>query len=203
MKNEIWKDIYFIEKGIVYDYRGLYQVSNLGRVKSLQRQRVIGNNKYIQEEKILKQEKNKNGYIYVHLCKNNVCKGFRLHKIAIEVFIPDKSNFKSMPDEDRNKVNLDDLEINHIDENKQNNNISNLEWCTHKYNIYHGEHNNKIARSKYKRIKQYDLKGNYIKTWNSLIEASNKLNIIDTSICKCLKGKRNKAGGYIWRYADE
>lgn len=193
MKNEIWKDI----KNYPY-----YQVSNLGRVKSLQRERVIGNNKYIQEERILKNEIIQ-GYVYVYLCKNNKNKGTRVHKIVMETFVPDRSNFKSMPDEDRNKINLDNLVINHIDENKLNNRVDNLEWCTSKYNANYGERKNNIAKSRHKPIIQYDLQGNYIKTWDSIIEASNELNIIDTSICKCLKGKRNKAGGYIWRYADE
>lgn len=100
---EIWKDI----KG----YEGLYQVSNLGRVKSLPRKNVT-------KEKILNGGNNGDGYIKVSLSN----KLYYVHRLVAEAFIPkiEGKNF-----------------VNHIDENKSNNNVNNLEWCTNKENINH------------------------------------------------------------------
>lgn len=179
--NEVWKD--------VEGYEGLYQVSNLGRVKSLQRITKIRHAIRIEKEKILKQHKNiKSGYMYVYLSNNGKNKGFRIHRLVAETFIP---NPNDLP------------QINHKDENKENNNVDNLEWCTAKYNCNYGSFIEKNKKAKYKKIIQYDLKCNYINTWNSVKEASIKLNILNTSISKCLKEKRNKAGGYIWKYFEE
>ena len=123
MNNEIWKPI----KG----YEGKYEVSNLGRVKSLNYNRT-------KKEKILKPILSHNGYLLVKLSKNGKTKNFRINRLVIESFLPDKSTFKSMPDEDRKNIDLDELKVNHKDENIKNNNISNLEWCTHKYNMNYG-----------------------------------------------------------------
>jgi hypothetical protein len=131
MNNEIWKPI----KG----YEGKYQVSNLGRVKSLNYNRSG-------KEKILKPILSHNGYLLVKLSKNGKTKNFRINRLVVETFIPDKNNFKSMPDEDRNKINLNNLKVNHIDENIKNNNIENLEWCTHKYNMNYGTINQRRKR---------------------------------------------------------
>ena len=178
MKNEIWVN--------VKNYPN-YQVSNFGEVKSLQRQRILGKNKFIQNERILKQHII-NGYAYVYLTKNSKTKGFRVHRLVAENFIDNPNNYPC---------------INHKDENKLNNRVDNLEWCTNKYNNNYGSFKKKIANSRYKKINQYDLDNNYIKTWDSLKQASEKLNIIETSISKCLNGVRKKAGNYIWRFVDE
>ena len=123
--NEIWKDI----KG----YEGKYQVSNLGRVKSLQR---WSGTKYYDREKILSSCINKhNGYAYVYLMKNNKAKNVRVHRLVAEAFIDNPNNFP---------------EVNHIDCNRANNNVNNLEWCTRSYNIkYSFEKGN--AKSNLKR----------------------------------------------------
>lgn len=107
---EIWKDI--------LDYEGLYQVSNLGRVKSLR----------FKKEKILKQQKNNYKYLQVNFCKNNNHKTHRTHQLVMLSFKLDKK--------------FDYSEINHIDGNKENNTIDNLEWCTHKENMQHAIENN-------------------------------------------------------------
>lgn len=125
---EVWKDI----KG----YEGLYQVSNLGRVKNLSRS---VKNRYSYKnipEKVLKFIEKK-GYLYVALCVDNERHFFRVHRLVAETFIPDKNNFKYIDEEDRIKYlnNLEKLEINHIDKNRSNNNVGNLEYCTRKYNV--------------------------------------------------------------------
>ena len=108
--NEEWKDI----KG----YEGKYQVSNLGKVKSLQR---WSGTKFYDREYILNNYVNKkNGYVYVYLTKNNKSKNIRLHRLVAEEFIPNPNNLP---------------QVNHKDCNKENNNASNLEWCTASYNV--------------------------------------------------------------------
>lgn len=133
---EIWKDI--------PNYEGFYQVSNLGRVKSLARE-ILGKRNRKVKEKILIPSSNMHGYYKVELFKNKIVLRKRIHRLVAEVFL-DKSNFKSMPDEDRNLINIDKLVVNHKDENKRNNNVDNLEWCTHKYNDCYGTRSKKFKQ---------------------------------------------------------
>ena len=108
---EIWKDI--------PNYEGLYQASNLGRIKSIQYFNHT-NNKIYPRDKILKPILNEKGYCRVDLSKSRKIKRHRVHRLVAETFIP-------------NPYNL--LEVNHIDGNKQNNKVNNLEWCSHSYNM--------------------------------------------------------------------
>lgn len=179
---EIWKDI----KG----YKGLYQISNLGNVKSLKRNIKLSNQygakfKKRVDEKILKQSINKYGYCSVILSKNNKNKWFSIHRLVALNFIPNPNNYKC---------------VNHKDENKQNNNVENLEWCTYKYNNNYGNRINKVREKTKKKINQYDINNILIKSWNSIIEASNNLKINRHSIISCCKGKQKTAGGFKWQY---
>lgn len=180
---EIWKDI----KG----YEGLYQASNLGNIKSLKREHYIPtiNKKiWILKEKILKQGLGKDGYKYVVLTKNNFRKTYKVHKLVMLTF---------------SKTQKRRTFINHLDGNKQNNDISNLEWCTNSENIRHAYNNNLIdITKKCKKINQYDLEGNFIKQWNSMKEAGEKLNICRQNISMCCRGLRKKTNNYVWRYAN-
>lgn len=106
---EEWKD--------VPNYEGLYQVSNLGRIKSLRDK----NGKA--REKILKLKLSKFGYYQICLCKNGKQKWYFVHRLVALAFIPNPNNLP---------------QINHIDENKTNNYVENLEWCTSKYNSNYG-----------------------------------------------------------------
>ena len=110
---EIWKDI--------VGYEGLYKVSNLGRVKSLSRNFWNGVNWWKSKEKILKNNILSN-YCIVYLYKNKKRKTKQVHRLVAQAFI---SNFNNKP------------EVNHIDGDKENNIVDNLEWCTHKENIQH------------------------------------------------------------------
>lgn len=115
---EKWKDI--------QGYENLYQISNLGRVKSLKRTVIRKHNSILNlKERILKQQ-NMNGYKFVRLSKNNKTKQHLVHRLVATHFIDNPNKYK---------------EINHKDENKENNVWYNLEWCTHKYNINFGTGN--------------------------------------------------------------
>ena len=118
MKEE-WRDI----KG----YEGLYQISNLGRVKSLARDT---NNQYCKVDKIIKANPNKWGYLNVNLYKKGKGKPFKVHRLVALHFIENPENLP---------------EVNHKDENKSNNCVDNLEWCTSKDNCNHGTRNKRIS----------------------------------------------------------
>ena len=181
MNSEIWKDI--------KDYEGLYQISNLGNIKSVTRK--VKNKKYgtmIAKEKILKQNMSKAGYFTIGLCKNGKTKTTSVHRLVASTFI---LNPKNKPC------------INHLDNNPSNNNVKNLEWCTQKENIQHACKSGNMNGVP-KKINQYDLEENFIKTWKSMQEASRNLKIPASNICYCCKGysKYSHAGGFIWRYYD-
>ncbi len=115
--NEVWKDI----KG----YEGLYQVSNLGKIRSL---RCWTGRIYLVRNKILNPSKNQKGYLQVQLCKNGKRKQCLVHRVVAEIFI---SHYDKKQDI-----------VNHIDGNKLNNIVENLEWCTQKQNVQHAIKNN-------------------------------------------------------------
>jgi predicted DNA-binding protein YlxM (UPF0122 family) len=112
---EIWKD--------VKNYEGLYQVSNLGRVRSLPKKRKNSKGTYIIKEKIMKPSIGSTGYYFVNLTKEcNLKIPRKIHRLVAQTFIP---------------IIKGKTYINHIDGNKLNNNIDNLEWCTNQENIIH------------------------------------------------------------------
>lgn len=162
---EIWKDI--------KNFEGLYQVSNLGRIK---------NNK----DEILKPAI-KRGYNQVTLCKNGERKYIGVHRLVAESFIPNPNNLP---------------QVNHKDENKLNNTVQNLEFCDCSYNINYGTRNKKISKKLCKLIEQYDLDNNFIKLWYGAKEIKRKLKIDNSLIGKCCKGKRKTAGGFVWKYKE-
>lgn len=176
MKEE-WKDI--------IGYEGLYKVSNLGRIKSLKREvkRKTGN--YIAKEKILKQMKLKNGYLRVGLYKDKVYKVYFVHRIVALAFLKNPNNHP---------------EVNHIDENKENNMVKNLEWVTREDNVKHGT---KIERCKLKlskRVKGTNVTTGEIIEFSSTVEAG-KNGFSQSAVCtSCKNNKVHK--GYIWEYAS-
>lgn len=162
MKEE-WKDI----KG----FEGYYQVSNLGQVRSVERYK--NNHKKLQLVKscVLKTFEHQKGYLVVKLCKNNIKTHKRLHRLVAEAFIP---NPKNKP------------QVNHIDGNKKNNIVSNLEWCNGSYNILHA-YKTGLIHSK----PVIDKKTGII--YNSIREASIKNNKLESSIshsCRFAKKSR-------------
>jgi len=172
---EIWKDI--------EGYEGLYQISNLGNVKSL----------YFEPPIILKSSKDSRGYLYVVLSKNGKQKIGRIHRLVASAFI---CNPKNKP------------QVNHIDGVKSNNTVKNLEWVTNAENMKHASKNGLRAdvsgnnNPRCRAINQYDLNGKLIKQWKSFYEITCSLGFNRSCIWRCCIGKFQKSHNYIWRYAD-
>ena len=203
MKEEVWKD--------VKDYEGLYQVSNLGRVKSLNYR---GNGK----EGILKGADNGHGYLRVGLYKEGKIKFYAIHKLVATAFLENPMGF---------------TDVNHKDENKQNNRADNLEFCSRLYNNTYNGRAKKIGekirgrkqseesirkraekirgrkqseesiRKKSKPVFSVDKESGLIMWWQSAREAERCTGIPHGNIINCCKGKYHSAGNHIWFYADD
>ena len=143
------------------------------------------------KERILKQHLNHKGYLQIRLCKNAIQKTHKVHRLVAKAFI---HNPKNKP------------QVNHIDGNKRNNKLNNLEWCTNGENQKHafklGLNIPRRGAEQYnaRAIIQYDLNGNKIKEWDSIADAVRGLNLQNANIIKCCKGKRKQTGGYTFRY---
>ena len=147
---------------------------------------------YIFREKVLKPGINTKGYLQVQLCKDEKRKLFLVHSIVAEHFIP--------------RVNEEQDVINHIDGNKQNNNVENLEWCTQEQNVQYAIKNKLFDPQKCGQAKkpnnsravlQFDKNGNFIKEWKSIIDAERELEYKKSHISQCCKGKIKTSHGYI------
>lgn len=190
---EIWKDI--------EGYEGLYQVSNQGRVKSLAREiiRNRGGTIYtlIQKERILRYSDNTRGYLVVDLIKEGRQMKHYIHRLVAKTFLPNPNN---MP------------EVNHKDEDKLNNCVDNLEWCSSSYNLKYGTRGKRISASKIsshrcggRSVKQMTLDGKEIARYDSVHFAEKATGINEASIYKVCKGTYDvvTAGGYRWSYVEE
>lgn len=160
---EIWKDI--------VGYEGRYQVSNQGNVKSLCYHRGS-------EEKVLVPSEDTDGYLHVLLYKKGKRKTCKIHRLVAEAFL---NNSEELPS------------INHKDEDKHNNAVENLEYCTVGYN-------NRYSKSV--PVLQCDRKGNVLREWGSMKEAADHLNLKLTNISACCReaGRVKTAGGFMWMY---
>lgn len=194
-------------------YEGLYQVSNTGRVRSL-------NYKRTGKTKALKQCTDKDGYKKVVLCKDGKYKTYYIHRLVALAFIPNPDNLP---------------EVNHKDEDKTNNYYKNLEWCTRKYNNNYGTRNKKISKAnkgkkftgehkrkmsenhadfkgknssrygKGKPVLMFTLDGEYIRRFECVADANEYLDKDrhNRNIRKCARGGSKTAYGYIWKYEED
>ena len=160
---EYWKDI--------EGYEGLYQISNVGRVKSLY------------SGKVLKEVKTTNGYLSIRLYKNGISHRFSIHRLVAKAFIP---NHENKP------------EVNHIDEDKTNNKVSNLEWNTRLENMRHGS----IIQRKQKPVFAVNKSMEFDYYFNSLKEDAETLNLHASNITNVLKGRYKQSGGFYFEYAE-
>ena len=178
---EIWKD--------VEGYEGIYQVSNLGRVKSLARLIEPSNGKrpYWIYECIMSQYKESTGYMNVKLSKNGRHKSAFVHRLVAQAFHPNPDNLR---------------EVNHKDENKTNNRVDNLEWCSTSYNVQYGTSMQRRKKTMHVPILCYDLNGNLVKEYESLSQACEELSLGKGNLWKALNNRIHSLGGYRWKYKE-
>ena len=189
---EIWRDI--------EGFEGLYQVSSEGRVICLER---IDINNHPVKEKILKSNKNRNGYLQVVLCKEGKHKNITIHKLVASAFIDNPDNKPC---------------IDHINTDRTDNRVENLRWVSQKENCNNPITKVNIAKSKIgnkhpmygkiselnhlsKPILQFTKEGEFIRKWVCARDVERELGINPTHISSCCKGKKKSAGGFIWMYA--
>lgn len=189
--DEIWKDI--------EGYEGLYQVSNLGRVKALPKYCFNGKVNWLMKEHILKPLNMTKGYLYVCLYKNKKYHRFFIHRLVASAFIPNIHN-KS--------------DIDHINTIKTDNRATNLRWAKTD-NMNNPLTRKKISKSKKgipqpkgidnkrsKIILQYTLDGKFVKEWYGSKEIARAFNGCNSFILKCCRGVYRQAYGYIWKFKE-
>ena len=154
-----------------------FEVSNLGRIKSLNYRRTG-------KAELMTPSENTDGYFKVNLRKNGENKTCYVHRLIAQTFIPNPENKP---------------EINHIDEDKTNNRVDNLEWKWHKDNINHGTHNERSAKARSKPVLQFSLTGDFICEWSSTMECGrNGFN--QGAVAACCRGKLLQYKGFLWMY---
>ena len=178
---EIWKDI--------PNYEGLYQTSNLGRVKSLERIDARGHKR---KEKILKTARDRYGYYQVGLCKNSKVKKYLVHRLVWEAF---------------NGTISEGLQVNHINEVKTDNRLSNLNLMTAKENLNYGTRNERAGKvlkngKKSKPVLQFTLDNILVKEYSSIMQAERETGFANSYISACCKGKYKTAYNFIWKYKE-
>lgn len=191
---ELWKDI----KG----YEGMYQVSNEGRVKSLDRKvKQRGGGTQNKKGQLIVESMNHKGYKLTGITKENKNRTFATHRLVAEHFIEN---------------NNEKLQVNHIDGNKTNNHVDNLEWVTASENMRHAfdtglksvckEHLKMITKKankiNQKKVDQLTKDGEYIKSFDSIMEASEHVNINYRGISDCVNGNQITSAGYKWRFSE-
>lgn len=149
-----------------------YEVSNLGKVRN------------IKSGRILKPRLHRDGYLMHGLYGYDKRKFLFLHRIIATAFI---DNPEGKPC------------VNHIDENKLNNDLSNLEWCTVRENNIHGTRMKRIAEKCFKKVIQLDLNDNVLNEFESMVQAEQETGALASNISSCCNGKRKSAGGFKWR----
>ena len=183
-EKEIWVDI--------EGYEGMYQVSNMGRVKSLERT-AWNNRGYYRtlHERILKGRKVSNGYLQVQLCQDGKAKNYLVHRLVASAFLENPMGYN---------------EVNHIDEDKENNKADNLEWCSKSYNLSYNDRAKKVGKKVAEKLSKpvlaiHKING-LILEFPSIHEASRVLRIDQGNITRCCQGKYMTANGYTFFYAN-
>lgn len=164
-------------------YENLYEVSNLGRVRRLES--VVTNKNGVKLKvpgKLLKPGTNTCGYLLVNLCKNGIRRNFLIHRLVSQAFLPN-------PDKKP--------QVNHLSEDKQNNSVENLEWCSAKENTNYGTRNKRASEKLSKPVLCIELN----QIFPSLTEAARHFNATSSNLHYALNGKTRTCAGYHWEYA--
>ena len=171
---EIWKN--------VLGYEGLYRASNLGMIKST-------GNKTHKGEHYIALKKDKDGYLSVRLFKDGKPKDYRVHRVIYEAF------YGKIPD---------DMQVNHINEQKDDNRLDNLNLMDCKTNINWGTGIERRAKQQEKAVYQLSLDGEMIKKFDSVTKAAKELNLHHAAISKCCLNRPHHIthGGFKWKYAN-
>lgn len=164
MDEEIWKDI--------PGYEGLYQASNLGRVRGRRKNacKVLSPSTY-------------NGYYRVNLSRDGKYTTFHVHHLVAFAFLPNPNNYP---------------QVNHLDGNRKNNILSNLEWCSRSQNQIHAFRVLGRVKTRCKTVIQMDDEGNIINKYESISEANRRMGVSTTSIRQAMHGKTKHSAGYKW-----
>lgn len=174
---EIWKD--------VVGYEGLYQVSNMGRVKSICSFVRLQNGELMKKKPHVLKPQNRVGYKCVNLFKEGRSHTVSIHRLVAKAFLPNCHNYPI---------------VNHKDENKTNNNVENLEWCNNAYNINYGTAKRRRAISQGKAVLQLNKNGVLVKRHLTLMDACRDTQIDYRNISLCCNNRRKTAGGYCWKF---
>ena len=178
--SELWHDI-GVYKGV--DFTGKYEISSKGRLKSCARWiKDASGKEYFHKESIIAGYDNGYGYLARVLRNEGKQITIKFHRLVAEFFLVNPNGYKY---------------VNHKDENKQNNDVNNLEWCTFQYNLNYGTRIETITRKNSIPVVQLDMDGNFIKEWRSMIEAGRN-GFTYQCISKCIKGELSQHHGYKW-----
>lgn len=178
------KEVYLTEEWRdVPGFEGYFQISNKGNVKRLSR--VVNGKVYI--ESIV--QPNIGRYIQVSLSANGKRRRFLVHRLVAMAFISNPNEYGY---------------VNHIDENKHNNHVDNLEWCTQKHNCNHGTRTARIKSNmpQNKKVIQLTMDGEFVAEYPTIQDAARQTRICAGHICDVCKGNREFANGFKWRYKD-
>ncbi len=170
-----------------------YQVSNLGNARSVDHycNSKGGSVRFCKGKPLTKKYDKTSGYYRISVRGNGKQRWVLLHRLIAETLIPNPTNLP---------------QVNHKDENKLNNTVDNLEWCSASYNVNYGNRNKKCSEWQKqnnrvrKALLQYTLDGQFVAEYPSIAEASRQTGIFNHPIIRCCKGKSHTAGGYIWKY---
>lgn len=178
-ETELWKDI--------QGYEGYYQVSNFGRIKSLSRflNYVDGQVRFM-EGKIIQPRICVAGYALLNLHKDGKQLTVQVHRVVALHFL-ERTSFE--------------LIVHHIDEDRLNNKVENLEWVSRSFNTLYGDSPKKIANSKKKSIIQLTLQNEVVKIWESAKEVEDTLGFNKGHLGEVCSGKHKTAYGYLWKFA--
>lgn len=195
MENEIWRPI----KG----FEGLYEVSNLGRIRSLERTVLRRDGTTIYVKQAILKKFIKFGYETLTLIRDKECHYKRVHQLVAEAFVPIPDELKPLCGK-KTENGYPRVVVNHKDENKANNRVENLEWCTPKQNINYGTRSRRMAETQMKPILQLTKDGKLVARYSGLSEACRATGATMGNVSKCANHRYGfkTALGFRWEWEE-